>query len=277
MTIENQHPIDDLLLLSDTELVSIFGNRDTHHYWHYIQRLRDEASESVFDKACQLINTNNTDAQCIGIDILAQFNHRDQQQQAQMVQLFFETLKKSKDNEVRSAALHAIGHHNVSLVAQEIEQLCRIATNTTEEKSALIFALLGLNHTSAIAQLIELSCDSSVSVRDWATFGLGTQIDNNTPEIINALWKRTADTHQQTREEAIFGLAKRGDKRVIPLLETAIYNHHFSLCLLDAMVYLQDDTLLTLLEEKKIQAEKHYPTPPDYLGDLIDCIDAMKQ
>lgn len=75
----------------------------------------------------------------------------------------------------------------------------------------------------AVEALIALSADADGEVRNWACFGLGTQmVDVDGATIREALVARLYDRHGETRREAIVGLARRGDRRALPAVRTAL-------------------------------------------------------
>ncbi|WP_244871963.1 HEAT repeat domain-containing protein [Catellatospora sp. TT07R-123] len=100
-----------------------------------------------------------------------------------------------------------------------------------------------------VAELIVLMGDVDQDVRDWATFGLGAQLDDDGPLIRRALWERTDDPYQDVREEAVRGLARRGDRRVLPLLARLLELETVGVAVFDAAAELADPSLVPLLRE----------------------------
>ena len=103
---------------------------------------------------------------------------------------------------------------------------------------------MGHEDVQAIEALIELTRDQEAHVRDWATFALGTQVEVDTPDLRDALMERVADNDDDTRCEALVGLARRGNRRVLPALQSSFSSDSVCSMEVEAAALIGDPLLL---------------------------------
>ena len=103
---------------------------------------------------------------------------------------------------------------------------------------------MGHEDVQAIEALIELTRDPEAHVREWATFALGTQVEVDTPDLRDALMERVADNDDDTRCEALVGLARRGDRRVLPALQSSLSSDSVCSMEVEAAALIGDPLLL---------------------------------
>ncbi len=129
-------------------------------------------------------------------------------------------LECEQDHGVLQSIVVALSHLRLSEV---IEPVLRFRDHVDPEvRHGVVLALMGHEDVQAIEALIELTRDPEAHVREWATFALGTQVEVDTPDLRDALMERVADNDDDTRCEALVGLARRGDRRVLPALQSSL-------------------------------------------------------
>jgi hypothetical protein len=255
----------------------LINNKTEKSYWENISELRKRKTKSIFEKSCQLVNSNIEKEKIIGIDILAQLGVTPRPFLKETMKLVFENLKKETNPKIIKSLLYAIGHNNEKLSKSEISLICSFK-NSSENivRESLVFSLLGVENNEAIETLIFLSNDKIYYIRDWATFGIGAQIEITNDKIINALWNRINDKNRDTKDEAILGLAKRKDKRIKKIIEKELIKDKFKSLLFEAIEELEDKELLKPTEEYLSKYEKEENQNPDWLNDIKNCIEKLK-
>jgi len=229
----------------------LLQNKTQKTYWNNISELRRRPNQEVFEKAYLLAKSDIDKQKIIGLHVLQQLGFNPRYNKKQTIELHFDLLEKAQTNNILRSIFHGIGHNNEELTDKQISKLLEFKNIKTESlKHALISALSGIENMNAIEALIHFSEDKSSSIRNWATFGIGSLIELDNTEIRNALWNRVRDHDFDTKSEAIVGLANRKDKRVKQIIMNELENESYGTLLLEAIVTINDQDFLPLLDRK---------------------------
>ena len=232
----------------------LLTNKTKKTYWQNISELRSRPNQYVFDRAIELIETNNDNEIIIGVDIIAQLGFKPRFKQKELIDICFDLLSREQTPKVLETILFAISHNNNILNEDHILTLIDLKTHRyCIVRYALVRALSGLEEKNAIETVIELSTDKDPEIRDFATFSIGTLIEINNDRIIEVLWERINDSHEMVRFEAIAGLVKRQDKKVKDVLKEELKNiTDNGSIILESIEEFDDPEFIELLEEQII-------------------------
>lgn len=253
----------------------LLTNRTKQTYWENISELRKRPNQYVFDRAVELIKTNNDKEIIIGIDVLAQLGFNPRFKQNETIEICFSLLEKEQTPKVTESILFAISHNNEILKKDQILALTNLKTHSyCIVRYGLVQALSGLEQKDAIEALIELSADKNQDIRDWAVFSLGTLIETNNDSITKVLWERTNDSNESVRFEAIAGLAKRKDKRIKDTLIQELKNINDNGSII--LESIEDFNDIDFIEFLKNQIELNKKTKQVNEKWLIDTLEKLK-
>jgi len=256
----------------------LLNNKSDKTYWDNLRELRSRANSNVFNTCVKLTKSTKPKERISGIDILAQLGLTPRPFLKESKKLFFDILKKEKNQKALLSVLYAIGHNNEKLKPDEIALLVPFKDNADEGvREGLVSALLSVDNKLAIDTLIHLTNDKVSHIRDWATFGIGTQIERDNKLIRAALWLRVDDKHQDTRFEAIVGLAKRKDKRIKEIIKKELLNEDYGSLIFEAIEELNEKDFLPLLKKSLVKAKKSYSNNPEWVKDLTNCINRLNE
>ncbi len=191
---------------------------DEEFAWTAITELQHRGTRDVFEQACKLCASPESQERRVGTSILGQLGVLKRTFPAETVTVLLDMLELEQEPRVLESIAIALGHRHDP---RAIEPLARLKKHPNDHvRYGVVSGLTGYEDELAIQTLIELSRDTTAYyVRDWATFGLGTQIKSDTSAIREALVACMADEEGIVRGEAMIGLALRHDQRMIePLL-----------------------------------------------------------
>ena len=121
----------------------LLNNKSDKTYWENIRELRTRPKTNIFNTCVKLAKSSDAKKRIIGIDILAQLGSLPRPFFKEANKIFFEILKKEKNQKVLSTLLYAIGHNNKNLKSEEINTLILFKDNPEESvRAGLVFALL---------------------------------------------------------------------------------------------------------------------------------------
>ena len=255
----------------------LITNKSRKTYWDNIGELRSRPNKEVFQKSFNLLNSESKKEKLIGIDILAQLGFNPRPFKKETLKRYFELLNEENDKEILMSILYGIGHNNEELTAKQIVKLIQYKTHkNVEVRQGLVSALLGIEDEKAVNTLIELTQDKVSSIRNWATFGIGSQIELSNHKIKTALWDRVNDRHQETKLEAIIGLSNRGEKEVKKIISRELNEGEYGTLLFEAIETLNDREFLPQLEKNYESAKDDDSIPDNWIKDLKECIEKLK-
>jgi len=218
-------------LRSTVELINFaLTESDRELAWDAVRALHWLGTREVLEEARSLCRSQCPRERELGADILGQLGVWPRTFPEEGVAILSGMLSSEVDAVVLESIFIAFSFLHEPAAVPVIVPFCRHAG--LDVRVAVAKALSGHDDPRAIRSLVELSGDDDAEVRNWATFGLGTQTELNTHEIREALVQRLDDCDDETFGEALVGLARRGDRRVIPSLITALGNDnvdHFAL------------------------------------------------
>ncbi len=200
----------------DELMTSALCESDEDLTWQAISILQWRGSREIMDRAVALCRSTCPVERRVGAHILGQLGLPERTFPEECYRTLRMMIEAERDEESLAAIMTALSHlrrEETAAIAGRFRK-----HGNPDIRHAVAFAMTGLANPEAVAALIELTRDPVDYVRDWATFGLGSQTDLDTPEIRAALAARLADEDLETREEAILGLARRGDRRMLPML-----------------------------------------------------------
>jgi HEAT repeat protein len=221
------------------ELVSTaLSESDDDIAWDAVCALHFRGTEGVLARAETLCRSDSVRERRLGADILGQLGIPDRTFPKQCLSILLRMLSDEMDADVLQAILVALGHLKES---DAIEPASRYRRHPDPGvRHGVVLALTGYDDPRAVNWLIELSCDEDTHVRDWATFAVAQMIDLDTPAIREALAARLEDADYDTRCEAIVGLAKRGDRRVIPVISEELASNRVGSLVVEAAAMIPD-------------------------------------
>lgn len=261
-------------------LFRLKNNKTDRTYWDNITELRKRASNELFSKCVKLTKSKIEKERMIGIDMLAQLSSKGNIRpfSKKVIEIYLDLLKKEKTPLNLMSILYGIGHNNENITTDEQVNLIASFQNHNEDcvREGVTSALSGLESKMAIETLISLCEDKRSYIRDWATFGIGNLLDIDNDNIRKCLWKRVNDKHQDTKLEAILGLAKRKDKAIKTFIVRELLDGEFGTLLFEAIEELNDKSLVPILEEQLQKSEKNKNINPEWIKDLRDCLDKLK-
>lgn len=246
------------------------GNEDRR--WKAIHALQSRAMEQAMTLARQLAGHPGWRRRVLGLDIVAQLRHRDEDAapgsaedtDEQACRLLRAGLRDPHD-EVSVAAATGLGHR---VDPGALGDLVRLAAHANPAvRFGVAFALGSYPQPEAIDALLCLARDADEDVRDWATFGLGSRHDADTPEIRGLLLRNLDDDNADVRGEAVMGLAVRGDARAIDHL-LALGDEDWCSLDLNAAEKLASPRLLPALQALRHGAQGQADINPGWLGAL---------
>jgi HEAT repeat protein len=256
----------------------LVNNKSQKTYWKNISELRKRANEEIYDQAYELAKSEIDKNKIIGIDVLAQLGFDPRIGKQKTVELYFELLENGQNDDVLFSLLFGISHNNENLTEKQILKLIEFKNYKNKDiRYSLVSALSTIENPKAIETLIELSEDKLSSIRNWATFGIGTLSEENNDRIINALWKRTKDKHQETKLEAIVGLANREVIKVKENIIEELKNGEYGTLLFDAIETLKDKDFIPYLENNLKSANKDSGIKEEWISDLKQCLNKLKE
>lgn len=226
-------------------------NPDDDTTWTAIAALHLRGTHAVFERACELCESQTARERRVGADVLGQVGRPDDTWHEGAVDTLLALLEHEREPEVLDAICIALGHRGD---VRAIRPVARFKDHPDANvRHSVAFGLLAHEDDLAIETLIELSRDPDAMVRDWAAFGLGAQIDTDTPQIRQALYNRLTDDDEDTRHEAMVGLSKRKDERVFEPLRAALLEDarrgHTMAYYVEAAAELADPRLYPLLAQ----------------------------
>ena len=225
------------------ELISVtLSEQDEDLFWDAVWALQWRGSHEVLDRAAQLCRSFCVMERRTGADILGQLGVPDRTFPERCLQILLGMLECEQDHGVLQSIVVALSHLRLSEV---IEPVLRFRDHVDPEvRHGVVLALMGHEDVQAIEALIELTRDQEAHVRDWATFALGTQVEVDTPDLRDALMERVADNDDDTRCEALVGLARRGNRRVLPALQSSFSSDSVCSMEVEAAALIGDPLLL---------------------------------
>ena len=225
------------------ELISVaLSEQDEDVFWDTVRALQWRGSQEVLDRASQLCRSFCVVERRTGADIMGQLGVPDRTFPKHCLQVLLGMLESEQDHGVLQSILIALSHLRLSEV---IEPVLRFRDHVDPEvRHGVVLALMGHEDVQAIEALIEFTRDPETHVRDWATFALGTQVEVDTPDLRDALMERLADDDDGTRCEALVGLARRGDRRVLTVLQRALSSESVCRGEVEAAALIGDPLLL---------------------------------
>ncbi len=184
-----------------------------------VSELQRRGGSEIFEEAKALCSSEDAPSREVGLDILAQLDFRepdeDRPHRSDSVEIAAGLLDDPAPYVVRSAAW-ALVHLKTE---KAIGLLIGLKNHhDSDVRHAVAHGLAGQEGSLSVETLIALMSDNCDDVRDWATFSLGTLCEADSLEIRAALQERLSDRAQDVREEALWGLAKRKDKAALALL-----------------------------------------------------------
>ncbi|GAA4243242.1 hypothetical protein [Winogradskyella damuponensis] len=256
----------------------LVNNKSQKTYWNNISELRKRATEEIYDQAYKLAKSENDKNKIIGIDVLAQLGFDPRIGQQKTVELYFELLENEQNDDVLFSLFFGISHNNENLTEKQILKLTEFKNSKNKDiRYSLVSALSTVENPKAIETLIELSEDKYSSIRNWATFGIGTLSEKNNDRILKALWKRTKDKHQETKLEAIVGLANRNEIGVKEQIIEELKDGEYGTLLFDAIKTLKDKDFIPYLESNLKSAKKDSGIKEEWISDLKQCLNKLKE
>lgn len=200
--------------------------------WNAVSSLHWRGTREVLVRATELCGSECPQERKLGADILGQLGVPERTDPDQCVRILLAMLDREQDDLALRSIFIALSHQDRP---EAIPAAARFASHPDPEvRYAVVLALNGQTEPAAIDLLIVLSRDPSAEVRDWATFGLGTILELDSPDIRTALADRLDDPDDDTRGEALVGLARRGDRRVVPVLVNEFHSDFVSYLALEA-------------------------------------------
>jgi HEAT repeat protein len=198
-----------------------FSSHDQDFRWDAIAALHWRGSRDVFDRAAKLCRSSTAGERALGADILGQLGIPERAFREESFAAVLKLLSDSDINVLCSAIL-ALQHIDAERAAAHVTPF---SNHPNEDvRSAVAFALCGVEGEAALRTLLSLAKDEDGDVRNWATFGLGQQSEADTPEVREALAAGLRDREEDVRYEAIIGLARRRDTRMSGFLKTMLHN-----------------------------------------------------
>lgn len=235
--------------------------------------LRSRSDREIFVRAKEWATSDAPKKQLAGVQVLSQLGGLKQPFKAEVLDVYFELLRKPLPEDLLESVLYGIAHNNFDLDEERVQVLLPYRHHADKAiREALVWALLGINHKPAIAMLIQLSRDKVDTIRDWATFGLGQQTERNNKAIRAALWDRVDDPHNDTRAEAIMGLALRKEARVGDVIRREVEGGSPGTLIFEAAAALHLTSLLASLQALYAESAGDESINPRWLEDLRCCI-----
>ena len=190
--------------------------------WSFVRALHRRPEKTIFERAASWCTNPDVVERTLGADVLAQLGSAPgggSRPFAAESAAILSGLLRDREERVIMSALYALGH----LSAGDPSGIAPLSKHPSSGvRHAVAYALGGRADELSIRVLIDLSNDVDKEVRDWATFGLGSLSEVDTPELREALISRLSDEDAEVRGEALIGLAKRGDRRAISPVITAL-------------------------------------------------------
>ncbi|MFC4536456.1 HEAT repeat domain-containing protein [Sphaerisporangium dianthi] len=224
-------------------------------YFDAIGRLREslDGPAAVLGLAGRLWTDPDEKMRAIGFDLLAIGSPEVSWQLTSLIEAAGALDLRTAGENLRWSAAHALG---VADDERALAPLLRFARDPDSDVRWQVAAGaspsdLDLLPDEAVEVLLGLMRDTNPDVRDWATFSLGVQAENDTPEIREALAAALEDRLGDTAGEAAVALAKRGDPRVLPVLEERLAGPDVGNLYVKAAEELGDPRLLPLLRRLK--------------------------
>lgn len=256
----------------------LLKNKTKKTYWEKVRELQTRATQDVFDKCVELIQSSHAKERIIGVDVLAQLGLPPRPFLKETLKLYFEILKTEKEEAVIGSILFAIGHNHELLNKSQIEMVASFKKHTASfVREGVMFALLGINRQIAIDTLIYLMDDKVAYIRNWATFGIGDLIEKNNETIVTALRKRIHDKNSETRGEAILGLAKRKIAGIENVIKQELLHENHNSLLFKAIEEINGIQLLPLLKKNLKQSQQDKRVNALWIEDLQDCIQQLSK
>jgi HEAT repeat protein len=150
----------------------------------------------VFDRAAKLCRSSTAGERALGADILGQLGIPER---AFPEESFAAVLKLLSDSDINvlCSAILALQHIDAERAAAHVTPF---SNHPNEDvRSAVAFALCGVEGEAALRTLLSLAKDEDGDVRNWATFGLGQQSEADTPEVREALAAGLRDREEDVR------------------------------------------------------------------------------
>jgi HEAT repeat protein len=231
-------PKDDSRTIAELISAALGVAHDDDSYWDAVWALQYRGTSEVLKQVEELCRSGCNAERRLGADVLGQLGVPERTFPKECESVLLGMLDCERDAAVLSAILIALGHLGQPEAIEPASQLREHPD--AEVRHGVVLALTGHENQTAIDVLMELSRDEDAHVRDWATFALGQQIGLDTRAIREALAARLDDTDYDTRCEAIVGLAKRGDRRVIPIISKELASDGVGSLVVEAVTMIPD-------------------------------------
>jgi HEAT repeat protein len=214
------------------ELVNAAHSEPEDAAWEAVCALHFRGTKEVLLRAGSMCDSECPQERHLSADILGQLGVPTRTFPEESFTLLLRMLEREADAEVLQAIFVALSHLGD---LRAIPLARRFSSHPDPEvRYAVVLATTGHDDRTAIDLLIEMTRDVDPLVRDWATFALGSQLDVDSSEIRTALAERLADADDETRGEALVGLARRGDRRVVPILREELAQESVGILIIEA-------------------------------------------
>ena len=229
----------------DELMTAVMCEPDEDLYWDAVMALHWRGTREILDRAIRLCESFCAFERRVGADILGQLGVPERNFPEEGLRTLLRMLETEQDPGALRAILTALSHQRRP---EAIWPASRFRDHSDPDvRFGVVFVLMGLEDRLALETLAALTRDPDADVRDWATFALGTQVEADTPELREALVARLADEDGDTRHEAIVGLARRGDRRMLPVLREEIASGSTGPLAIEAAALIGDPQLYPLL------------------------------
>jgi len=255
-------PKDDPRTVNDL-ITAALCEPDEDLAWDAICALQWRGTHEVLDRAARLCRSLCVVERRLGANMLGQLGLPERTFPEECLDTLLGMLENERDHGVLYSVLVALSHLHRP---EAIGPACRFRGHVDPDvRYGVVFALMGHEDLQALEALIELTRDPEARVRDWATFALGSQVEADTPELRDVLAERLDDEDDDTRAEAFVGLARRGDRRVLPVLRHELASDSVQAPAVEAAALMGDPLLHPLL----VALQGRWDVDQEALGEAI--------
>jgi len=231
--------------------------------WAALRELHAHGGPAVFDRASELVASDDVRRRVLGADLLSDLGRRsgtderypgkevDRALRSRAVDLLLD-LAHDPEAVVAAAAVRGLGQLEDQRGLPTVLDLADHPEAGV--RAAVAWALPSLlpvvheaarprlgDDAKAVAVLVRLADDVDDDVRDWALFDLGTVLDVDTEEVRALLAGHLDDPSEEARTEALLGLARRGDERAVPVVLDGLAAIEVERAMVEAAAHLGDD------------------------------------